>query len=307
MNLRAIDLNLLVILDALIEERSVRRCGERIGLSQSATSHALERLRRLLGDELLVRTPAGMEPTPRAQELAGPVRLALRDIEAALMPARFDPASAENTFAIAVETYETIILLPGLVDLMQQEAPRAALHVRSGSLEDILAGIDAGRVDVAIGTFQDLPERFMTCGVVSDGHACVVRQGHPLAAAPLTLERYLAAVHLRVSMSGAGTDPVDAALAGQGMRRRVSLQLPHGLAAVVALMRSDLVATVSCGAARAFAEGAPLSILDLPFAMPPTAFRLIWNRRFNDSPAHAWLRRRLVAIGSGIRAADRAS
>ncbi len=296
-NLRGIDLNLLVVLDALLAERSVGRAGARIGLSQSATSHALDRLRKLLGDDLLVRTGSGMEPTPRAVALAGPVRASLQGIEAALAPARFDPAEAEDAFTIAVETYETIVLLPGIVDAMRREAPRIPLTVRSGSVEDILAGVDSGRVDVAIGAFRGLPDRFVTSGLLSDGHACAMRPDHPLASAPLTLDRYLGAPHLRVSMSGDGADAVDAALAAMGLHRKVAMQLPHGLAAVVALARSDLVASVTRGAARGFAEAVPLAVLDLPFDVPRTAFRLVWNRRFSDSPAHAWLRRRLVAIG----------
>ncbi|MFT8246671.1 LysR family transcriptional regulator [Roseomonas sp. BN140053] len=298
MNLRSIDLNLLVVLDALLAERSVRRAGERIGLSQSATSHALERLRKLLSDDLLVRAASGMEPTPRALALAAPLRVALQGIETALAPHRFDPAEARDTFVLAVETYETIVLLPGLVDEMRREAPHATLTVRSGSTEEILAGLDGGRVDVAIGVLKGLPDRFMTCGLLADGHACAMRQDHPLAQAPLTLEQYLAAPHLRVSMTGDGANAVDAALAARGLRRKVTMQLPHGLAAVVALSRSDLVASVTRGAALGFAAVAPLAVLDLPFDVPRTEFRLAWNRRFNDSPAHVWLRRRLVAIGA---------
>ena len=116
MKLRSIDLNLLVVLDALVQEKHVGRAGERIGLSASATSHALDRLRKLLGDPLLVRSASGMEPTPRALELVGPTRHALLEIETALTPARFDPAQATMEFTLAIETYETIVVLPKLVD-----------------------------------------------------------------------------------------------------------------------------------------------------------------------------------------------
>ena len=302
MNLRSIDLNLLVVLDALIEERSVGRAGDRIGLSQSATSHALDRLRKLLGDELLVRTASGMEPTPRAQVLVGPLRLALQGIQTALAPDRFEPAEAEINFTIAVETYETIVLLPQLMDEVRREAPGIALTIRSGPVDDLLAGIDQGRMDVAIGLFRGLPDRFMTCRLLSDGHACAMRVDNPLAGRPLTLDLYLDASHLLVSMSGGATDSIDAALAERGLRRRVALQLPHGLAAVIALARSDLLASVTRGAARAFALSAPLTVVDLPFAVPRTEFRLVWNRRFQDSLPHMWLRRKLVEIGAAVEA-----
>lgn len=298
MNLRQIDLNLLVVLDALIEESSVRRAGERVGLSQSATSHALDRLRKLIGDDLLVRTASGMEPTPRARGLAAPLRLALQGIETALAPPEFEPATAEGGFTIAIETYETIVILPQLVDQIRKEASHIELTIRSGSFDDIVAGIDQGRIDIAIGLFVDLPDRLMTCRLLADRHVCVMRADHPLAAGVLTMERYLEAPHLLVSMSGATTDVIDTVLTERGLRRRVVLRLPHGLAAVIALARSDMLASVTRGAARVFADAAPLAILDLPFDVAATAFRLVWNRRFQDSPAHGWLRRKLVSIGA---------
>ncbi len=188
MNLRTIDVNLLVVLDALIEERSVSRASQRLGLSQSATSHALGRLRRLVGDELLVRRGVGMEPTPRALRLAGPLRLALQGMEDALAPERFEPGAADTAFTLAVETYETIVVLPQLVDLVRTDAPGVSLTIRSGSTEEILAGIDEGRIDLALGLFAGLPNRFMTCRLLRDTHACAMRADHPLATAPLSLD-----------------------------------------------------------------------------------------------------------------------
>ena len=209
--------------------------GNEFGLSQSATSHALDRLRKLLGDELLVRTASGMEPTPRALSLAGPLRLALQDIQTALAPDRFEPAEAEIGLTIAVETHETIVVLPLLVEEVRREAPGIVLTVRSGSLEDILNGVDQGRADIAIGVFKGIPDRFMTCRLLSDDHACVMRADHPLGRSPLTLKRYLDAPHLLISMSGGTTNAVDDALAEQGLRRRIVMQMPHSLAAVIAL------------------------------------------------------------------------
>lgn len=301
-NLRSIDLNLLVVLDALVELRSVRRAGERVGLSQSATSHALDRLRKLLGDEILVRSPAGMEPTPRALSLAGPVRLALQDIQSALTPESFEPTQADIALTLAVETYETIVLLPRIVEDLRREAPGIALTVKSGSTEDILIGIDRGQVDLAIGLFNGLPERFMTRRLISDGYVCAMRADHPLASSPLTLARYLDCNHLLISMSGGTTDAIDTTLSEAGVRRRIVMRLPNGLAAVLALSRSDMVATVTRGVANVFAEAANLAVRDLPFEAPKTAFRLVWNRRSHSSPANVWLRNKLVSIGAAVEA-----
>ena len=300
MNLRSIDLNLLVVLRALVEECSVSRAGQRIGLSQSATSHALGRLRLLLQDELLVRAPTGMEPTPRALRLAGQVRSILEDIEATFAPERFDPATEARSFDVMVETYETIVILADLVDRVSREAPNVDLVIRSASNAVIADEIDKGQADIAIGAFAGLGERFMNCRLLSDRHVCVMRPDHPLAKAPLTLAGFLQAPHLLVSMSGGVEDLVDATLAASGHRRRVALRLPNGLAAAVALSRSDMIAVVTEGAARMFATAAPLAIVEPPLEFPPSTFRLIWHRRLNDSAAHGWLRRTLVSIGAGV-------
>jgi DNA-binding transcriptional LysR family regulator len=301
MNLRSIDLNLLVVLDALLVEQSVRRAGERVGLSQSATSHALDRLRKIMSDELLVRTATGMEPTARAMALMAPLREALQGISAALDPPHFDPLVAQQVFVIAVETYETITILPRLVDEMRSKAPNCEVTVRSGAVADILSGVDQGAIDVAIGMFENLPDRFMTRRLMSDDHVCVARAGHPLACRPLMLEDYLGAPHLLVSMSGANEGTIDAILAARDLTRRIVMRLPNGLAAVVALSRSDMVATVTRGAAKMFNESAPLVSMELPFPCPPTEFRLIWNKRTQESPAHLWLRQKLAAISGSVK------
>jgi DNA-binding transcriptional LysR family regulator len=244
-----------------------------------------------------------MEPTPRALSLAGPLRLALQDIQTALAPDRFEPTEAEIGLTIAVETHETIVILPLLVDEVRREAPGIALTVRSGSLEDILNGVDQGRVDVAIGLFKGLPDRFMTCRLLSDEHACVMRADHPLGRSSLTLDRYLDAPHLLISMSGGTFNAVDDALAEQGLRRRIVMQMPHGLAAVIALARSDMITSVTRGVARVFAATTPAVVMDLPFMVPESTFRLVWNRRFHADPARMWLRRKLVAIAAAVEAA----
>ena len=298
MKLRSLDLNLLVVLDALIAERSVQQAGRRLGLSQSATSHALDRLRKLLGDQLLVRTASGMEPTPRALSLAGPLRAALQDIEGALTPDTFDPVAAEGGFTIAVETYGTIVVLPQLVEI-RKEAPRIEITVCSGSADEILAGIDRGTFDLAIGSFRHLPDRFMTCHLLSDEHVCVMRAGHSKAQASLSLENYLAADHLLLTMSSSRNDEVDEALASRNLARRIVMRVPHALAAVIALLRSDMLASVTRGAAHIFAETAPLLCVELPFSVPAAEFRLVWNKRLHHSPGHIWLRRKFVAIAGG--------
>lgn len=298
MNLRGLDLNLLVVLDALAEERSVRRAAVRLGLSQSATSHALARLRAHLGDALLVRTPTGMEPTPRVLALAGPLRLALEGIQATLAPDRFDPATAQRAFTIVVETYGTIVIVADMVNRIRREAPGIDVTVRSGPLAGIIEDIDKGRADIAIGSARALPGRFVTRPLLSDRHICLMRADHPLAAAPMTRAQFLETPHLLISMNDEADDLIDHHLAAQGLSRRVAFRLPNGLAAMAALLRSDMIAVVSAGAGRMFAEIAPLVVAEPPLDLPSTAFRLVWNRRLHASAAHIWLRRLLAEIGS---------
>ena len=300
MSLRNIDLNLLVVLDALVEERSVRKAALRIGLSQSATSHALGRLRVILEDELLVRTPLGMEPTPRALTLAARVRPALHEIESTLVPDRFDPATADCKFTVAVETYETIGVLAPLVDRVRAEAPSVDFIIRSGSENAIYDDIDKCSADLAIGAFRTLPDRFMTRYLLSDDYVCVMRSDHKLAARPMNIKTFLTTPHLFVSMSGATFDAVDEELAAKGLQRRIAFRLPHGLAAVVALSRSDMIAVVSRRAAQLFAQVAPLVIVDLPITIPSVKFRLIWNRRLHENAAHQWLRSLFNSIAAGV-------
>jgi DNA-binding transcriptional LysR family regulator len=202
-----------------------------------------------------------------AEGLAGPLRAALQDIEGTLTPDTFDPAAAEGGFTIAVETYGTIVVLPQLVEI-RKEAPGIEITVCSGSAHEILAGIDRGSFDLAIGSFRHLPDRFMTCHLLSDDHVCVMRVGHPEAQGSLSLEKYLAADHLLLSMSNSRSDEVDDALAAHDLARRIVMRVPHALAAVIALLRSDMLATLTRGAAQIFAEAAPLARVELPFSVP---------------------------------------
>lgn len=297
MNLRTIDLNLLVTLDAILEEKHIGRAGERLGLSASATSHALERLRKLLDDPLLIRTPTGMEPTPRALHIHEPLRKALNDIQATLVPQHFDPLTATTRFIVAVTNYETIPIIPYLLDMLKNDAPNIQLKLISSSPTDILTGIDQGPIDLAIGRFDILPPRLMTSRLMKDGFLCGMRPDHPLTGSPLTLERYIASSHLLISPNDTTKDPVDIALAKQNLNRNITLQVPNVFAAIMALHRTDLIVTLAKGAAKTLTLHTPLLLAPLPFDVPELEFKLVWNPRFNQSASHCWLRQRLASLG----------
>jgi DNA-binding transcriptional LysR family regulator len=202
MNWGAFDLNLLIVFDAVMQERSVTRAGTKIGLSQPAVSHALSRLRYMLKDELFIRTPDGMVPTPRAEQLASPVRRALSDMQLALEAETFVPQQATRLFVLALNNYAAVILAPPLVTEIISTAPGIRLDLRPSGLRDIPALLDRGELDLAIGTFEETGERFATAPLLEDSFVLVVRRDHPAAQRKLT-ERRSSACHISRSRRAA--------------------------------------------------------------------------------------------------------
>jgi DNA-binding transcriptional LysR family regulator len=303
MNWRAFDLNLLVVFDGLMQERSVTRAGTRLGMSQPALSHALNRLRYLLKDQLFVRTPGGMVPTPRAEQLARPLRQALADMQHALEPEAFVPAKASRRFSIAINNYAAIVLAPPLVSAVIAAAPYVQLDLRPSGTIDVLDRLDHGDLDIAIGTFDRTGERFASAGLLEDEFVAVMRPGHPAARQRLTLSTFGALGHVDISSSGDDTGFIDRSLATRGAKRQIALRLPY-LAAGPVLAKLDLVATLSRRVAEALVRGTPLELRALPFASPPVRISLLWHRRLDGSPAHRWLRELLVSVGRGLQGAS---
>src|SRR5437868_7973529 len=242
--LSAIDLNLLVVFDAVMQERNVTRAGRRLGLSQPAISHALTRLRYVLKDDLFVRSPKGMVPTPRAEQLALPVRAALDGLQRSLEPVQFDPATAQRNFRIAVDNYAAIVLVGPLAARIGKAAQAVTLEFRpSGTLniEDLL---DRGELDVAIGHHAEAGERFSRQPLLQDEFVAVLRKNHPEASdRELSIEKFAALAHLEISSVHHATDFIDRALARRRLKRRIALRAPF-LSAVRILVASDMVAVL---------------------------------------------------------------
>lgn len=293
MDLHGIDLNLLVAFDALMAERSVTRAGVRIGRTQPAMSAALLRLRTLLRDELFVRSPAGLQPTPRALELAEPLGHALGEIQRTLgFTQPFDPRSSTMTFNLGLPEHPTVALLPCLVETLQEAAPAVTLHVRSFTARDeAVALLDAGEADLTIGVPQATSTgRILTRPLFEERFVCIVRKGHAAARAPLDLQTFLGLSHLLVSPEGDGVGYVDAALAELGLKRRVKLTLPHMQAVPALVARTDMISTVMGGAVTASGHADHLCILDPPLDLDPVPFVMSWHRRNDAHPAQRWFR-----------------
>ena len=296
MNLAGIDLNLLVVFDALMQERSVTRAGRRIGMTQPAVSNALNRLRHLLKDDLFLRGPKGMRPTPRAVELAGPIRQALSQVETALMPAEFDPAKAANTFRLAMADYAASLILPPLAHRLEREAPGVDIRVRVNDNVSALGLLDRNEIDFAIGYHTDWPERFGGQVLFTETYVCVMRRGHPLARERITLEEFAAARHLLVTLTGEATGFVDRLLKKRGLTRRVAMTANQFLVAPLIIQTSDMIMTLALRTAARFAEVNKLHIVPVPLEPDPIALTLLWHKELSHHPAHEWMRALLADI-----------
>lgn len=302
-NLAAVDLNLLVALDAILAERSVTRAAARLGLTQPAMSHALRRLRDLFGDELLVRTRTGMVPTARGEALEQPLRATLRDLDALIHQgeAGFDPRTAAATFTIATTDYGAFVLLPALLPVLEREAPR--IDLRLVSVPDPMADALAdGRVDFVIATRPPDAAVLHKQPLCEERFVCVMRAGHPAGKKPLTLERYVSLSHALVAPRGRLGGAVDDALAARGLSRRVAVTIPNFLVAPAVIASSDLVVTLAERVARTFAKAFDLVITEPPVELSGFSMDFIWHERRHRDAAHVWMRR---TVASALRARRR--
>lgn len=301
MNLAGIDLNLLLVFDAMMAERSVTRAAGRIGLSQPAMSNALNRLRHHLKDELFVRGADGMMPTPRAQELAEPIRNSLSDLEEALEAASFDPLTSDRTFNVGCNDYVTCTLIPLLAAYLSEHAPelRLRLYPTTGNTLELL---DSRAIDFGISALVDIPDRFDSLTLIEDSYLVVMRKDHPLADRKLDLQRYAAADHLLVSPRGDAYGFVDTELTKQGLTRNVRMTVNNFSSAPPILAASTMILTIP----RRIAEiHAPLHDLHVaPCPVPSTldysSAVVVWHRKLGTHPAHIWFRDALAAIAEEI-------
>lgn len=300
MNIGSFDLNLLKAFDALYAERHVTRAGLRIGLSQSAMSGALTRLRELLADELFVRTPLGMQPTARADDLAGPVSDVLRLVRNALRADGFEPAIAERAFTVAMSDYAAFVLLPPLLSRLGVEAPGIDLRVRGMfGREEAVDLLDSGEANLAVGVPVEASARILTRPLLREGFACIARGGHPAFVDGINLEAFLAVPHLLVSPEGDRAGLVDHKLAKLGLERRVVLSLPQFLVAPFVVTETNLIATLAARVAHRFAAmDIGIAVHETPVALSDWPLALMWHRRADEHAATIWLRNIIAEVAA---------
>lgn len=292
MNLRSVDLNLLVIFDALMLERHVTRAAARIGMTQPATSNALARLRHTFGDELFIREPGGMAPTARARELEEPVRAILRQAERLMTTdLGFEPARVRRDFTVRMSDLLGQLLLPRICGQLASAAPGISLNIVHRAPQETFQSLEADTVDLAVGMELGRSSAIHSEILFEDRMCCVMSRRNPLAAKRLTMKRFLDAAHLKVSMSPTDIRFVDNVLARMGLQRRVIVNLPHWLLVPAVLRESPLLAVVSTRLAQQFATAdADVVARPLPFESDPFSWTLYWHRRYEQSAAHRWLR-----------------
>jgi DNA-binding transcriptional LysR family regulator len=305
--LPAINANLLVALDALLEHDGVGAAARAIGLSQPAMSNALAQLRVLLGDPLLVRAGNRMRRTPRAEALRAPLRAALETLEAVVAPPDpFDPARCDESFRVAMADLAELSLVPPLLARLHAQAPRATLQVLPGPLLDVAGGVGEGSVDASIGIVQGdvLPPGLHRRRLFPSRLVGIVRRGHPaLRADRMPLRTYVGLDHVIVTERPDATTPIDDALARRGLARRIAARVPRATLVPPLLAASNLVAAVSDTIATPFARWLPLVIFPLPVALPAADVSLVWHERTAHDPARDFLRRLIAeAAAEAMRA-----
>jgi DNA-binding transcriptional LysR family regulator len=288
--LGAIDLNLLVVFDALMRDRSVTRAGQRMGLSQPAMSHALTRLRHMLKDELFVRSPGGMMPTPRAEDLATPIRIALDGLQQSLEPDQFDPSKVTMTFRIAVDNYAAIVLVAPFMMYVARIAPGVRLDFRPSGTLDIFEQLDRSELHLAIGPSAVQGERFSRRRLLQDQFVVVHRKGHPSAnVQELSAEKLATLPQLEISSAQFGSDFAASGLGKSKPGLRSAMRAPF-LSAAQILATSDLVSVLPLNVARNMTMSHHLVFRRLSRSPKPIEAAMVWLRRLDNQPAHAWLR-----------------
>ncbi|MEM9487595.1 MAG: LysR family transcriptional regulator [Myxococcota bacterium] len=305
-HIHAVDLNLLGYLDVLLDERSVTRAAARAGLTQSAMSRALGKLRDLFDDPLLVRTGRGMERTARADALVPAVRSVITQIQTrVLAPVAFEPTTARAQWRIAASELTDCLLLDRVITRVRRQAPGVELRL-VGPRPAFSGGLVAGRVDLVIGVASGGHTTVRSAALLRDDFACLMSRRHPLRRRrqELTLERYLDCAHVLVAPGDRPGGVVDDHLAAMGRQRTVAATVHSFLLAPFLVAGSDLLVTLPRLLASKLAQLHGLYLGEVPLELPPVTLSLLWHERWHHDPCHAWLRALLRDAAAELVAAD---
>ena len=318
---KTLDLNLLKVFDAVMEEHSVLRASQKVALSQSAVSHSLARLREVFEDDLFVRTATGMQPTARALAMASQVRDALRSLETAVELPKFTPSSSTKQFTLAANDFTTLVLIPPLLSILGREAPAVDLVIKPVTRIDLAEQIDLGRVDVAIGVFSAPPDRFRSSLLFEYDDVLVMAGKHKLS--KLDKEKLAELPLVVISFGGEQEGAIGGFISERGLAKRsemydrdaleraighsdkpprIAVSLPHFLALPALLEETEMAAIVPRPLASALAAKHSIATFELPYPTALLEVRLLWHQRAEGDPSHEWLHEILRRASEPLRA-----
>lgn len=291
MHIGALHLNQLRLVDALARTSNLSEAAEEVGLTQSAASHALARLREELQDPIFIRTPRGMRPTPYGVRLAASVRDALHSLRAGLhRHPQFVPGTSTRTFNVIMSDVSQMLYLPHLLPRLSAEAPGVTLCVRALPSKAPHLILESGEVDLAVGAFSRLITGCRQKRLYREQYVCVVRRDHPQFEQGMTMEAFRSVAQAVVDPRGYVHERLDRWLTQQKVPRTAKLYVPYFLSLPLVIARSDLLVIMASRVARMYAEALPLKIMPPPVKLPSYDTRLFWHERFHRDPANRWLR-----------------
>ena len=300
MNYEQFDLNLLNVFDAVMTELNVTRASLRLRMTQPAVSNALKRLRHLLNDELFIKVPSGVSPTPKALEIWHPLREALNQIRQTLEPIEFNPTTETATFTLALNDFSATVILPPLMKVLEEVAPNIRIRTLPNTHINAPVLLEQAEIDIAIGVFPTPALRLRSQALLTSSWVCAMRSDHPLARKKLTLDRYVQAKHLLVTLTGEATGIIDPLLQELGLNRRIGLTVNQFFVAPQILINSDLIAVLPTRVIQLSGIADQLHLVAVPIDISPTTVRMIWHERSHRHPAQVWFRTQLVELCSHL-------
>lgn len=290
MNLRDLDLNLLVVFQAIWQERNVSAAAERLDMTQSAASNALRRLRQHFDDPLFLRTTTGMAPTPLALQLAEPVSQALATLSGLDVQLKFDPSSSERQFTIGMTDIGEIVFLPKLLAHLKRVAPGVSVQAVSAPERQMRAGMEDGSIDLAVGFLPALQAGFYQQRLFMQRYICLLSRTWRLTDGKLSKDQFLSARHALVDAAGTGHAIVEHMLEAAGIQRAVHVRVPHFVAIPFIVEATDLVVTAPAALGTALAQRLAIKVVPHPIKLPEFPVNQFWHRRFGHDAANKWLR-----------------